>query len=71
MFTCMASRAMHIETTHSLGSDSFIQALRRAIARRGNIKLLFSDNSTNFVGCANELKKACKEMDNERIESFM
>ena len=71
MIICMASRAVHIEITHSLNSDSFIQALRRVIARRGNIKVLYSDNGTNFVGCENELKKAYKEMYNERIQSFM
>ena len=48
MIICMASRAVHIEITHSLNSDSFIQALRRAIARRGNIKVLYSDNGTNL-----------------------
>ena len=62
---------MHIEITHSLNSDSFIQALRQVIACRGNIRVLYSDNGTNFVGCENELKKAYKEMDNERIRSFM
>ena len=71
MFRCMASRAVHIEITLSLNCDSFIQALRRVIARRGYIRVLYSDNGTNFVGCANELKKACKEMYNERIQSFM
>ena len=40
MFTCMTSRAVHIGITHSLNSDSFKQALRRAIACRGNIKVL-------------------------------
>ena len=58
---------MHIEITHSLNSDSFIQALRQVIAHRGHIRVLYSDNGTNFVGCENELKKAYKEMDNERI----
>ena len=56
MFTCMASRAMHIEIIHSLNSDSFRQALRQVTARRGNIKVLYSDNGTNFVGCENQLK---------------
>ena len=37
MFTCMTSRAVHFEITHSLNSDSFIQALRQVITRRGNI----------------------------------
>ena len=71
MFTCMTSRAVHIEMTHSLNSDSFIQGPRRVITHRGNIKVLYSDNGTNFVGCENELKKAYKEMVNERIQSFM
>ena len=67
----MTSRAVHIEMTHSLNSDSFIQGPRRVITHRGNIKALYSDNGTNFVGCENELKKAYKEMVNERIQSFM
>ena len=68
---CMASQAVHIEITHSLNSDCFIQALRRVIARKGNIKVLYSDNGTKFVVCENELKKAYKQMDSERIQSFM
>ena len=68
---CMASQAVHIKITHSLDSDSFIQALRQVITLRGNIKVLYSDNGTNFLGCANELKKAFKEMDYERIQSFV
>lgn len=50
--------AVHIEIRHSLDSDSFIEALRRVIAYSGNIKVLYSDNGTNFVECANELKQA-------------
>ena len=34
MFTCMSSRAVHIETTNSVSTDSFILALRRLISRR-------------------------------------
>ena len=70
-FTCMASRSLHIEITYSLDSDSLLQALRRVMARRGNIKILYSGNYTNFVGYANELKKAYKETHNNRIQSFM
>ena len=68
-FTCMASGAVHIEITHSLDTDSFIRVLRQVIARRGNIKILYSGNG-NFVGCEIELKKVNKEIDNERIQSF-
>ena len=70
MFTCMNSRAVQIEVTHSLDTDSFIQALRQIIARRGNIKTIFSDNGSNFIGADNELKRAFEEMDNEKIQAF-
>ena len=37
LFTCLSSRAVHIECTCSLETDSFIQALHRFVAQRGNI----------------------------------
>ena len=71
IFTCMNSRAIHTEVTHSLDSDSFIQALRRIIARRGNIRTIYSDNRSNFIGADKELKRAFEEMDNKKIQAFM
>ena len=69
LFTCLASRAVHIETANSLETDSFIQALRRFIARRGPIREIRSDNGTNFVGAKTELQQAVYEMNNEQIRS--
>ena len=69
LFTCMASRAIHIEVAHSMETDSFLQALRRVIARRGPIRELPSDRGTNFVGAENELKRALQEMDDEKIKA--
>ena len=42
IFTCLASRSVHIEASHSLTTDSFIQALRRLIARRENVRQIRS-----------------------------
>ena len=71
MFTCLASRAVHIEVAHSLSTDSFIQALRRMVARRGNVRQIRSDNGSNFVGAEQELTKAFNEMDHSKIQSFL
>ena len=57
LFTCMASRAVHIETANSLETDAFINALRRFICRRGPIRQLRSNQGTNFVGARTELAK--------------
>ena len=38
LFTCFASRAVHIEVTCTMETDSFIQALRRFMARRGKVR---------------------------------
>ena len=71
LFTCLSSRAVHMESTASMETDAFILMLRRVIARRGNIRTMRSDNGTNFVGADNELTKALKELDHERINEFM
>ena len=49
LFTCFAGRAVHIEVSNAMDTDSFIQALRRFIARRGAVRSVRSDNGTNFV----------------------
>ena len=55
MFTCICSCAIHTEVAQSLNTDSFIPLLRRFIGRRGNIRLIRSDNNTNFFGAIKEL----------------
>lgn len=56
LFTCLLVRAIHIEVASSLDTDSFINAFRRFIARRGQVSELRSDNGTNLVTlCANKL----------------
>ena len=67
IFTCLAIRAMHIEITHDLTSDLFIQAVGRFVCRRGPPKELFSDNGSNSTGAEAEVKQALQTWNQERI----
>ncbi|KAL7852267.1 hypothetical protein SRHO_G00180520 [Serrasalmus rhombeus] len=71
IFTCLTVRAVHIEMAQSLDTDSFIHALRRFIARRGQVLEMRSDNGTNFVGAERELKKAIQEWNTSKIENTL
>ena len=67
LFTCLTTRAVHLELAGDLSTDSFIMALRRFRGRRGNPKTMRSDNGTNFVGANRELSDALKSLSQERI----
>ena len=56
VFTCLTSRAVHIEMLNEMSADSFINGFRNVISIRWIIKLLRCDKGTNFVGAKNELK---------------
>ncbi len=56
VFVCLAVKAVHLEVVSDLTSKAFIAAFRRFISRRGKPSIMWSDNGTNFVGAANELK---------------
>ena len=71
LFTCLASTAVHIECTCSMDTDSFIQALRQFIAKKGNIRMLHCNNGSNFVRTQRELGKAFQEMDHQKIQHFL
>ena len=57
IFTCLMSRAVHLEVADSLETDAFINALRRFIAIRGPIRQLRCDRGTNFIGAKSEFEK--------------
>lgn len=71
IFTCLAIRAIHIEVAPSLDTDSFINALRRFIARRGQVKELRSDNGKNFVGAERELRVAIQGWNQGQINDVL
>ncbi|XP_013888252.1 uncharacterized protein LOC106535729 [Austrofundulus limnaeus] len=71
LFTCLTTRAIHLEVAHTLDTDSFINALQRFMARRGTPLLIRSDNGMNFVGARHELQKALDEWNQQKIEKHL
>ena len=71
IFTCLAIRAVHIEVAHSLDTDSFLLALRRFVARRGQVKEIRSDNGTNFTSGEKELRESIKAWNQEKIHESL
>ena len=69
VYTCLTSRAVHLEVLCSLETDSFINGLVRFCARRGYPEIIRSDNGTNLVGCQSELSRSFKALDRSRIQS--
>jgi hypothetical protein len=73
VFTCLVIRAIHIEVAATLDTDSFINALRRFIARRGQVNVIYLDNGTNLVGAEHylenrNLSKVKKILNQKNIE---
>ena len=64
LFVCLATTAVRIQVAYSLSTDGFLNVLRRFLCSTGNVtQMIRSDNGTNFVGAANEMRKALKEFD--------
>lgn len=71
MFSCMSSRAVHIEVIETMSSSSFINALRRFFAVRGPAKQIRSDCGTNFVGASRELDMDKTNQSFQDVEKYL
>ena len=69
LFTCLETRAVHLEMAWGLDTDTFLNAFSRFTSRRGVPKEVISDRGTNFVGAVGELKKLVSQLDRQRLEN--
>lgn len=75
IFVCFVTKAVHIELVGDLTKESFLNCLKRFIARRGLCKVLYSDNGTNFIGSSNDLKRVIlwvrENVEDTEIRNFL
>lgn len=71
MFTCLVTRAVHIEIVEEMSASSFINALRRFLAIRGSVMIFRSDKGTNFVGAVNEFKLQTINVEDGPVRNFL
>lgn len=69
IFTCLRTRAVHIEMLRDLSSDCFLESITRFIARRGPPFEIFSDNGTNFKGASASVVEALKDLNHDFIQN--
>ena len=71
IFTCLATRAVHIEKADSMDTSACINLIRRFIARRGQVKCIRSDNGSNMVGAERELRQEIQKLNQAQIHSTL
>ncbi|XP_043862596.1 uncharacterized protein LOC122756565 [Drosophila santomea] len=69
LFTCLTTRAIHLEMAHDLSTDSCIIAMRNLMSSSGPVVRIRNDNGKNFVGADREARKFSEVFEPARIQS--
>ena len=67
LFTCLATRAVHIEVVNGLDTDACMMATTSFMARRGKPYIIISDKGTNFVGASRDFRECFNERDRDAV----
>ena len=70
IFTCLNTRAVHVEMAVDCSTMDFLQVLRRFFAIHGYPKRIISDNGTQLVGAVAELRKMIRGWDVTKLCDF-
>ena len=71
LFTCLTTRAVHVEVVPILEADASLAAIRRFIARRGKPNIILSAYGTNFVVAAKEMRERIETWNQSDIEQSL
>ena len=69
--TCMATRGVHLEVVQDMSSSCFINAFKRFVSIRVDVKLIRSDRGTNFVGATDHLDIKAVSVEDSPIKDYL
>ena len=70
IFTCLSTRAVHLELAVDCSTAEFLQVLRRFFAIRGQPARMFTDNGTQFIGAERELREMVQGWNDQQLKDF-
>ena len=70
IFTCLNTRAVHLEMAVDLTTMEFVQVLRRFFSIHGYPAVLLSNNGSQMVGAARELREMIQGLDSDQLRDY-
>ena len=70
IFTCLNTRAVHLELAVDCTTMEFLQVLRRFFSIRGQPASVLSDNGTQFVGAERVLREMVRGWNDQELRDF-
>ena len=62
LFTCLVVRAVHLEVSKDLSTDSTLNCIKRFVSRRGKSIKIISDSGKSFFGLNNSLQSSIADL---------
>lgn len=70
IFTCLNTRAVHLEMASDCSATELIQVLRRFFAIRGYPAVMLSDNGTQMVGAEREVREMIQGYNQNELRDY-
>ena len=70
LFTCTASRAVHLDVAIDYSTEAVLHTIRRLLALRGDVRVIISDPGTQLVGAEMEMSFWRRGWDQEELDRF-
>ena len=67
----MITTSIHLDVLSDMTTDSFINALRRFLARRGPVRNFYTDNGSNFMEAERVLREEIKTWNQGEIQEYL